>query len=394
MKLKLIIVSIIGSIFLLLSNKLFSQKTTSVLPILADSLASGNSKDLFKSFFQLALNRVTGNNKEIQFSSNPFAIMARMDSSLLESKNYINYTGLRNLNFSFSVKLDTAYKFNGFSSGVKYAIINNRDETVSDQFLRLALDTGKVFFKLNEALLQYISKFPNDREKQKKLTDQSNNFFAGKTEFSKLDRELKDVIRQRARELNADTLELLNSNMGKHINRKYEDLRTRFHQRSLWTVGISDTTYKDQFFFSNVVLSTEYLKGLDDPTKPLRIVGVEFNSRAAYNFIDNFSKAGRDLQRQSLQIEPGFNLVFRTRKTLYSLAEFKISGSYYRIFSGLQTNEKRDSLTLNGTLRLRIINDIWLPLEIKYDPKSGNVFGFLNVRANFNGFKDLFGNKK
>jgi len=49
----------------------------------------------------------------------------------------------------------------------------------------------------------------------------------------------------------------------------------------------------------------------------------------------------------------------------------------------LYADEKRDRLILNGTLRLRIYNDIWVPLEIKYDPDAGNVFGFLNVRANF-----------
>ncbi|MDQ3683666.1 MAG: hypothetical protein M3352_11455 [Bacteroidota bacterium] len=49
----------------------------------------------------------------------------------------------------------------------------------------------------------------------------------------------------------------------------------------------------------------------------------------------------------------------------------------------MYAKERRDSLTLNMTIRVRVISDIWVPLEIKYDPKSGNVFGFLNVRANF-----------
>jgi hypothetical protein len=49
----------------------------------------------------------------------------------------------------------------------------------------------------------------------------------------------------------------------------------------------------------------------------------------------------------------------------------------------LYANEDRDRLFFNGTIRVRIMNDIWVPLEIKYDPKHGNLFGFINVRANF-----------
>lgn len=392
---KHILTLILSTLFLSININTFCQKSTSVLPLTADSLASGNSKDVFRSFFQLALNRITSNNKEIQFSSNPYAIMAKMDTSLLTSTNYINYTNLRKLNFSFSVKLDSSYRFNGFSSGIKYAIVNNRDETVSDQFVKLALDTGEIFFKLNLALGRYISTFSNDRPKQKKLIEQQNALFAGTTVFSKLDPGLQEVIRKRAIDINADTSAFLNSNVGNLINKRYNDLRTKFHQRGLWTIGISDTTYKNQFFFSNIVLSTEYLKGLDNLKEPMKSFGVEFNSRATYNLIDDSLKTGRDLHRQILQIEPGLNLVFRTKKTLYSFAEFRISGSYYHTFSGLHSaNEKRDSITLNGTLRIRLINDIWIPLEIKYDPRSGNVFGFLNVRANFTGLKDLFSSSK
>jgi len=34
-------------------------------------------------------------------------------------------------------------------------------------------------------------------------------------------------------------------------------------------------------------------------------------------------------------------------------------------------------------VRIRIFNDIWVPFEVKYDPRNGNLFGFINVRANF-----------
>ena len=386
--------NIIAVLFCLLFfyQNCIAQVNTKTLPITADSLASGNYKDVFKSFFQLAANHFTSNNKEIQFSSNPFAVMAKTDSSLLKSNNYKKYTHLRNLNFSFSVKLDSAYKFNGFSSGVKYALINKRDETVSKAFIILATTADQEYTNLFNNGAAFIVTQSNSAE----LATQWTDFFNGKIKFNQLDSSLQKMISDSTK--NNDLSKLLQSGGNWDIreseSKLYDSLRTRFHERSLWTVGVSDTTYKDKFFFSNIVLSTEYVKGLDDPTKPLRAVGAEFNAMASYNFLDDTLNTKKDLRRQLLQIEPGFNLVLRNKSTLYSLAEFKISGSYYHNFGSLYTNEKRDSVTLNGTLRIRIINDIWIPLEIKYDPKSGNVFGFLDIRFNFNGLKNILGNVK
>ncbi|MCW3106748.1 MAG: hypothetical protein JWQ09_1254 [Segetibacter sp.] len=394
MKPKFVTIVILCS--LLSISKSFSQKSTTVLPLTADSLATGNYKDVFKSFFQLAFDRFTSNNKEIQFTSNPFAIMAKMDTSLLKSSNYRRYNHLRNLNISFSGKLDSAYKFNGFSSGIKYAIINKRDETVSDQFITLAVKAGQPFFQINNSLIQYIAKFKDDRNKQNKLNEQRDKLFKGDITFNELDAGLKKVFRETAETLDSEASEeMINDpNIAKTLAKLYDSIRTRFHERALWTVALSDTTYKNQFFFSNVVLSTEFLKGLDDPTKALRPVGVQLNLKAALNVLDDTLKKGRDLQRSILQFEPGFNLVFRAKKALYSYAEFKFSGTYYHNFSNLYADEKRDGFTFNGTLRLRIFNDIWVPLEIKYDPDSGNIFGFLNVRANFASLKSLVTSKQ
>ena len=100
-------------------------------------------------------------------------------------------------------------------------------------------------------------------------------------------------------------------------------------------------------------------------------------------FADDSLKSGRDLKRSVFSFEPVVNFVLKTKNTRKSFFEFKLSGGYYHTFSSLYEGEKKDLVTLNGTIRIRILNDIWIPLEIKYDPDAGKVFGFLNVRANF-----------
>lgn len=356
------------------------------LPLSADSLATGNYKDVLASFFQLAFNKFTSKEKELKFTSNPFAVMAKLDTGLLRSAQYYKYRHLRDLNFSFSAKLDSSYRFNGFSSGLKYALINRRDETVSRAFIQNILDDSrvKVIITLNQALDQFISTLGNDTATQNRIQKQKVGFTRGTMNYNQLDETLRKKIIQIAKDSNLVSLEQTieanpQFNLKKTAADIYDEIKTKINNKSLWTVGISDTTYNDHFIFSNIVLSSEFVKGIDT----MKSKDIELNLKAAVQLLDDSLKAGRDLKRSIFSFEPGFNFVWKTKNTLKSFFEFKLSGSYYHTFSTLYNAEKRDSLTLNGTIRIRIYDDIWIPLEIKYDPRSGNVFGFLNVRANF-----------
>jgi len=149
----------------------------------------------------------------------------------------------------------------------------------------------------------------------------------------------------------------------------------------LWTVGITDTTLKNQFVFANVVFQTEFLKSVNKYTKTKNDLGL--NIRSQLQLVDDTLKAGRDLRRAVFNFEPGINWVVNTKSTRKSYLELKFSGGYYHIFNGIYAKEDKDQLWVNGTVRIRIFNDIWVPFEVKYDPKNGNLFGFINVRANF-----------
>ena len=171
----------------------------------ADSLASGSYNDVLKSFFQLAFNKVISQNKEINFTSNPFAVMAKMDTSLIVDTKYYKYRQLRDLNFSFGVKLDSSYKFNGFSSGIKYAIINRRDETVSAAFLASVADDSRtrLLYSLNDSLEAYISTLKFNSETQNKIRNQKGRFYRGEISFDSLDNSLQKKIMQLAKKQNS-----------------------------------------------------------------------------------------------------------------------------------------------------------------------------------------------
>lgn len=372
-----------------------AQNNKPVNPLTADSLATGNYKDILSSFFQLAFNRLTGPDKELRFTTNPYAVLAKRNPDLLIDTNYYKYRNLRKFNFSFAGKLDEAYQFNGFSSSVRYAIVNQRDYTISRAFVTSAFNANNEYRKLNSGLEAFISHLSLNDPLRKLLRDEKIKMQAkkGTVPFNQLDTIFQKVVKRIAVDSVAlHFLKLLELepalNVYKASQQSYDSLKKSFENKWLWTASVSDTTYTNQFLFSNVVLSTEVLKGI---LNPLRVSNLELNIRSAMHFVDDSTRAGRDLRRSVFSVEPGFNFVLKSKAArqkasglTQSWLELKLSGAYNHTFSSLYTTEKRDSLTLNGTLRIRVYNDIWIPLEMVYDPRSGHVLGFLNVRFNFN----------
>jgi hypothetical protein len=129
-----------------------------------------------------------------------------------------------------------------------------------------------------------------------------------------------------------------------------------------------------------VLFSTQVLKGI---LKPTAATNLELDLKATYNIVNDTLIAGRDLNRGLFKFESGVNWVIKNKQSQLSFFEIKFSGEYNHIFSGLYPGEKQDRINFNGIIRARITNDIWLPVQFKYDPTAGNVFGFLNLTVNF-----------
>ncbi len=374
-------------LFTILSTSSTAQNKKVTAVITADSLASGNYKDVLTSFFQIAFDKLTGKDKELKFSSNPYAVMMKANPDLEIDYNYKKNRVLRNLNFNFTLKLDTSYRFNGFSSGISYALINKRDYTVYNEFIRLAIDKNAEFNKLQNGISQGLSGI-TDADLKKRIREQGNKLLNDESfTYDKLD----DDVRQRILKVITDSsliriVKLVKNNskanVAKSIKDGYTEVKKSFQSKPLLIVSITDTTTKDEFMFSNISLKAEYLKGFGD-SKPG--ANWEFNIPATVNFLDNLLITGRDLKRSVFRIEPGINLVIRNSETAHSFLEMKFSGEYSHIFSSVYANEKKDGFTFNGILRIKVIHDIWIPLRFKYDPQKGNVLGFLSVKFNFSG---------
>ena len=352
-------------------------------------------------FRSLALNNIIGKKKELNFNTTPFAIMLKRNPDLSIDKNYSKYTPLRKLNISGGLKLDSSFNFNGFSSGIKYSIIDKRDASTS-QFIFDALsnkipslsdkEMDDQRHTLSLKLQEYVRSLRDDADKRNFFASNSDSLLRQDMPLKKLDPLFRKKVNEIVADENLDKLKDLFKNQSDeslkaYDDKKFNELKKKIKNSLLWTIGISDTTYKDKFQFSNIVLMSEISQGMFQADAGDNTL--ELNAKAAYNFSNDTLREGRNLKREIFTTEAGLNWVIRDKTTDISFFETKFSGTYYHNFASLYNGENRDSLTLNLTLRFKLIADIWVPLEVKYDPKSGNIFGFLNIKANFSGLGKL-----
>ena len=383
--------------FLLVTTLLLSvytvsaqNQSTSLKKILsADSSASGNFKDILTNFYQLAMKNLIGDKKEINFNSNPYAILLKSNPNLAIDTNYRKYRILRKLNFGIGLNLNDAYRFNGFSSGIKYALINNRDSTTSKWLLMAALKEDSEYTVLSQSLIKYAhDSLPATQRKA--FVEKVNLLFNDVTiTFEKFDFQFQRTVKKIAFAHKLTRfLTLINTAPNTNIHAAeyagFDKLKQSLQNKFLWTIGVSDTTYKDQFFFSNLLFSTEALKGILHPTAA---TNVELDLKASLNIINDTLYRNRNLHRSIFSFQPGVNWVIKNKQSQLSFFELKFSGGYDHIISGLYLNEKRDQVNFSGTIRLRITNEFWIPLQFKYDPINRRVLGFLNITTNFTGIK-------
>ncbi len=362
----------------------FGQERISGLT--ADSLATGNYKDVFVSFFQGAIKNISGSNKAVAFTSNPFAVMAKSNPNLLIDTNYVRYRHLRDLNFSIDANLDSNYRIQGFALGLKYALVNARDYAVSDEFIRRASGPND-FTKLNALIAEKLKSKEISKSLEKQLVIESSKWMNDTTvTFGSLSDSVQLIIRDIVQKNGLATIHVENPGFKfrKESHKDYLDLVDEWQKKPLWTISANGIfkpnpvlTGSDNATFNTALFSTEFLMGLSKIKNRLRL---ELNVLVE-DSMSKVNNGGSTLTRNVISLEPGLNFVFNTKYDR-SFIEFKLSGSYYNVLSNPLPGEKVSNSTINGKLRIRIIDDLWVPITVKID-EHGHVFGMLDVKLNF-----------
>jgi hypothetical protein len=376
-------------VFCSVSQQLKAQETVSLKEaLIADSLSSANTKDVLSNFFQLALNNLMGEQREFKFTGNLFAIMLKRNPDLKVDTNYVRYKAARNLNMDLNAKLDSGNKFNGFSIGLKYAIINKRDVTTSRVFLEEVNKRVQINKAIFKDVAKAISAKYSENDSLKILLSLELNDFSnknGELKFSQLNPLLRELLNNETQKYSEIVSGKLPDFSKKSIGQMNEEFFRNhikdYQNKPLLTSSFDLVSYTDEFRLSNVNFTLDYLMGTSNHQ---RITDVEIIAKASMGFGDDSTKADRDLSRSIFSGEAGINWVINAWGNEMSLLEFKAALFAYSVLSGKYNGEDSDKFTLNGTIRFRISNEITIPIEFKYDPKTANVFGFLSITSNFN----------
>jgi len=341
----------------------------------ADDLKTGNYQDVLTSFFQLAANDIAGSTRSFQFKSTLFAIKLRADSTLAIDRNYLKQYFSRNLQFNIQLNTTENFHFSGFSGGATYAIINGRDRTLAN-FQHTWIDTVTSAFLKNvgEAEAKFAEEIENDptlstAERNKLLAqvnDGLNIFFSKHTTDSLPKRFLKFVDQK--------TMPALLDSIEAHRLQALDDL----DKKPLWTVTASGTTNSFSHLLDEGTLETAYLQGST----------IEADIRANLTYKDTVS--GNDNYRLVFNSTAGANItLLKSRKNNMHLIEIKPNVEFDHAFSGLLPSGDQYIFYANAEIRIRVYNNLWIPIEVKYDTMHNNFLGFLNLSWNLDAFKNF-----
>lgn len=344
-----------------------------------NDLKTGNWQSILSNFLQLAFKDIAGNNKSLSFKASLFAIKAKADSNLLLDRNYVRQKFARNFQFDFALKLDTGYRFKGMQAGFTWAIINKRDSSVVS-FANTELD--KYYSAAQESLAVAALKF------RRSLIISGDTVPASK---KKLYNEVMDKIRkvldekgfvaksEYPAEFQAFLDDSFNTNL-ETADKLFAKEMAKLRTAPLLTLSVNSTFQNKDRAFSNGGAGLVYLQGIK--TKRTK---TEMDIRAAVDIRDTLVVTTQ--RRSRFNASAGINFALLENKDGQSLIEFKPHLEYNSILTKPIGTEKRNVFMANADLRIRVFQNFWLPLTIKYDVEKGRFFGFLDIEFNFNAFK-------
>ncbi len=393
MKIKFIAFVFAGLLLMQIKNTR-AQSALAVNAVLtADSMASGTYKDVLTSFFHLSLDNLTGAEKSVSYSFNVFALMLRQNHELNLDKNYDRYSAVRNTNVDFQLGIDENLKPNNFSAGVKYAFINQRDITVGNGFLKTYLASTTEYTLLNQRIAEKISTLSNVGE-MVKLSDQVNNWFSNPDYiFSMLDPQLKTFIvdcfsSEGFTFLSKEKVTAPGYSYRSAVTAVFDSIKNSYQKKWLGTLSLNVNSFDHSSTLSNVNGSVELLKGLVDGSHKTNL---ELNFKLNGVLSDDTTTLNKSLGRQVVSYEGGVNFIVKGWGLNQSFLELKAAAADNIVLSKLYYGETMHQFTLNGTISIRVSENLRIPVEFKYDPVTQNVLGLLHVTSDFNWMKYFSG---
>lgn len=330
---------------------------------------------------------ITGKEGQYQLKTTLFGIMLLLDPKKNIDTNYFRLGYARNLELTGGVETDEDNSINAFSPRLKYAIVNRRDPANADNrhMLHNALD-GYLRRMATQSLLADIArigtKMANDSVTYDLATRKAIQHSLIKFAETQLEEDLHPLILAQLAVMypGMPFSDMMEEDLAirDKAQRVYDTLAQSFRQRGLLTVAM-EGDYHD--YWRGAGAHVEYMKGTGwntDESAPWDIyLAADFSM--AY---DSSGTRKSNLDRRVLSWTAGLNkvLLHTNDRDRNAIVEVLGAMEYVYVMRGLLPEEREKQFNLNFTFSVRVAPSLYLPVMLKYNPESGNVFGFLSVK--------------
>jgi hypothetical protein len=322
----------------------------------------GNEKEGWPAAFSVFSDLINNNNKgSLTLNSNLWTfyqlpkIVQHADTSVIDS-TYRRLAPLRNLGLTCSITPDNKNHFtiDSGSVGIDYALLNNAITEADESDYQSVDSTINAIHAIDEYIAKYALN-PSLPDADKKRIHTFLNQQAHQ-DTSLLTEDLRDSIRS--------IFHVSHSLSGTFSG--YDSLAGRLARhmadKPLWTISLTDQM--DSGRTPSYSLSSRFLLSKSVP----------LDVSASYSISADTSKKGGSLDQKVFDSNGGWN--FQWQKWL----ECKVAAEYKHIFSGAEKNEDTDQYNFSVKTDLKVNQDVWLPVTIKYAAKTGSIWGFLSVQ--------------
>lgn len=309
----------------------------------------------------------------------------KVDTNYLENSNAF----LRRVQLTMSMGLGDQNKIESFAPGVKVALINNRDMTNGS----LRKTTSSLISMVGRSMVNAISKYSKANDESfkkliKKYQDEES------VELSDFDGEFQDLFnaewKSQIESLKNDPIyEFIQSrldsinlgNFNEYVQKEWDYEKERFSRRALLTAAVLPSFESGNL--NDMSLEVSFLQGLN-PNK-VKKSPANLELKAAYVFSNDTVIAEDSFDERRLwKVDGNFGKVLWKDEENDSKLELKLGVGYQSISRGLREDEDESVFTLNFSLTPRLTEDLYFPIELKYDPENANILGKFSLTWNLN----------
>jgi hypothetical protein len=365
---------LIIALFTICFAKTYAQQTVENTTL--DDVKGGktaNKSEVLSNIFTAVTTSFGKSEDAITLKATPYGIISIFNKDWKKDANYVKYRFLRNiqLNTGLTPKDNNITKFQDGSLGLTISLVNKSDKTLADynSLKNIYLDfVDKRTLAIKNIAQRFVADSPEQIKKQIAINASITKFFSSE-DIADLDPDFASELKRVSGQQDLKTYMLSSKTEVKKLIR-------RVTNGSLVTLTPSVKYNFDKRLTDMLSYKLVWQFGLrnDIKKKPWQ---VEFT--ALYKTERDTLNLASNLNHTSAAGSGGINFVLAQDSKEKSTLELKPSFKYTRVFKARYPKEEANTYEANVTLRLRLSEDTWLPLTLKYDIKNPQLFGFLTI---------------